>query len=187
MRGAVGIDHVRERPTTSSVYRQREPGKNIPLKAQRDDIHHVDIRSQEEAGGGLVPQRDGGEGEGAPDVHGVAEDVEREALDAVVHEDAEVVAEEGACDAERVGGGDHERLAGGEERERDERVEGRGEERVLGLVLQGALEAIGRGRWCGEKWGGRMGRTASRGACLQKKCRARGSSTPFVRSLQKSV
>ena len=105
----------------------------------------------------------------------------------MVHEDAEVVAEEGARDAERVRRGHHERLPGGEERERDERGERRGEERVLGLVLEGALEAVGGVMVGGGEEGRVGGRTASRGACLRRRCRARGSSSPCVRSLRRSV
>ena len=119
--GPVGVDHVREGA----------------LEAERDQIDDVDIERDEEAGRALVPgvswmcrvntlhtramratggQRnspEGGRGErhGAADVHGVAEDVEGKALDAVVHEDAEIVAQEGASDTKSPGGCDDENLA----------------------------------------------------------------------------
>lgn len=155
----------------------------LPLEAQSNDVHDVDVRRQEEARGALEPERHRGEGEGAPDVHGVAEDVEGEALDAVVHEDAEVVAEEGARNAEGVGRGDHESLTGGEEGDGDDGVEGRGQNRLLGLVLECALEA---GTTCQlvVDVGGRMGRTASRGAYPRRRWRARGNSSPCAHSPQ---
>ena len=86
------------------------------------------------AGGADSPEGRRGEGHGTPDVHGVAEDVEGETLDAVVHENAEIVAEEGAGDAERPGGGDDKDLAKDKERGGEEGVEGRGEELHLGLL-----------------------------------------------------
>ena len=157
----------------------------LPLELERNDVHNVHVKRDEQTRGALLPQRARCKAHRRADVHGVAEDVEREAFDAVVHEDAEVVAEEGARDPERVRRGHHERLPGGEERERGERGERRGEERVLGLVLEGALEAVGGVMVGGGEGVG--GRTASRGACLRRRCRARGSSSPCVRSLRRYV
>lgn len=62
------------------------------------------------------PKRTGGETHRAPDVHWIAKDVEREALDTVVHENAKVVAEERARDAQRPRRRHDERLANHEER-----------------------------------------------------------------------
>ena len=89
--------------------------------------------------GGHAPERDGEEAHRAADVHRVAEDVEREALDALVHEDAEVVAEEGAGNAECKRGGDHEELAETKQRCGDIDVERFREEWDRGLVEECAL------------------------------------------------
>jgi hypothetical protein len=86
-----------------------------------------------------APERRRGEAQRAADVHGVAEDIERETLDTCGHEDAEVVAEERPRHAECPRRTQHERLPRGEERSGDKRCERRGEERLARLVLKCAL------------------------------------------------
>ena len=51
------------------------------------------------------PQRGRSEAHGAPDIHGVPQDVERETLDPVVHEDTKVVPEERTGYTESPSGG----------------------------------------------------------------------------------
>lgn len=80
------------------------------------------------------PERSGGKGHRAPDVHGVTEDVKREALNAVVHEDTKVVPEERPGDPESPGGGDDERLAEDEEHGGDERVQRLGQDLRMRLL-----------------------------------------------------
>ena len=63
------------------------------------------------------------------DLHGAAEHIERETLN---FGDTEIVAEERARDAKRPGGGHDGSLAEGEEHRRNERIERRGENPVLG-------------------------------------------------------
>ena len=133
------------------------------LEAEGDQVDDVDVNRDEEASGALVPTKkrggrvyvntlllhttrhargrtqdspegSGREGHGAPDVHRVAQDVEGETLDAVAHEDPEVVPEERACDAEGPGRRDDERLAEHEEHGGDERVEGLGEDLLARLL-----------------------------------------------------
>jgi hypothetical protein len=88
------------------------------------------------------PQCRSQEAEGRTIVHGSRTNVEGEACDHVVHEDAEVVAEVGACDAESVHGGQDEDVAG------DEQSNGQGfrhrakKERVGRLASEGALIAL---------------------------------------------
>ena len=91
------------------------------------------------------PEGSGGEGHGAPDIHRVTQNVEGETLDAVAHEDTEVVPEERACDAEGPGGRDDERLAEHEEHGGDERVEGLGEDLLARLLQECAVVAANNG------------------------------------------
>jgi hypothetical protein len=63
----------------------------------------------------ISPERRRGKAHGAPNVHGVAENVEWEALDTMVHEDPEVIAKECARNAERPCRSDNKRLAKREE------------------------------------------------------------------------
>jgi hypothetical protein len=75
-----------------------------------------------------APQSRRGEAHRAADVHRIAKHVERESLDAVIHQDAEIVAQEPACDAECPRGREDEGLAEDEERDGNERVERCGED-----------------------------------------------------------
>ena len=75
-----------------------------------------------------APQSRRSKGHRAPDVHRISEHVEREALDAGVLEDAEIIAHEPARDAECPARGHDEGLADGEEHDGDECVERSGEQ-----------------------------------------------------------
>ena len=88
--------------------------------ATRNKIHHA-------------PQSRRGKAHRAPNIHRIPEHVEREALDARVHEDAKIIAQERARDAERPGRGHDEGLPGGEKRDGDERIERGGEDARLRL------------------------------------------------------
>ena len=114
-------------------YLQRKEGGHL---RQHSAVAHNAARARQDS-----PEGSGGEGHGAPDVHRVAQDVERETLDAVAHEDPKVVPEERACDAEGPGGRDDERLAEHEEHGGDERVEGLGEDLLARLLQQSAVVA----------------------------------------------
>jgi len=118
--GAFRVDHVGERP----------------LEAQSDDIYDVYIQRDEQASRTFVPQRGRSEAHRAAHVHGVSQDVERESLDAVVHQDPKVVPEERPGDTEGPGRGHDEYLA---DSEHDDWHHGRkrpGEEGNTRLVSQ---------------------------------------------------
>jgi hypothetical protein len=72
----------------------------------------------------------------ASDIHRVSQNIERESLHPVIHENAKVVPEERARDSEGPSGGDNEGLADNKERGRDKGGKGFGEERDAGLVRQ---------------------------------------------------
>ena len=71
---------------------------------------------------GCSPEGAGGKAHRAADVHRISENIEREAFNAMVHEDAEVVAEEGTRDTECPGRRDDERLSNEEQHRGDELV-----------------------------------------------------------------
>ncbi len=135
----------------SQARRKRTKVKSsAPLETQSDRIQNVHVQRHQQSDRALVParhrdvnlfmsyatraaqqvhapQRRRGEAHRAADVHGVTEHVEREALDAMVHQDAEIIAEERARDAERPRRAHDERLARDEERHGHEHVERSGE------------------------------------------------------------
>jgi len=80
-----------------------------------------------------APQSRRGKAHRAPDVNRIAEHVEREAFNAGVHQDPEIVAQEPARDAERPCRGQDEGLPDDEERDGDEGVERGGEEARMRL------------------------------------------------------
>ena len=118
--------------------------QSSPFESQGDAVDEVDVDRDEQSCGSFVPQRDGCERHRASDVHRIAQQVERETVDARVHEDAEVVAQECARDAEGVGGGEHEDLADEEEGCGDEGGVGLGENGRVWLVSQCTLIAYGK-------------------------------------------
>jgi hypothetical protein len=94
---------------------------SAPLKLQSDRIHNVHVQGDQQTNRTLVPGEDnqncfklrehGYTGWYAPqsrrskahrttDVHRITKHVEREALDAGIHKDTEIIAQEGARDAE---------------------------------------------------------------------------------------
>lgn len=75
-----------------------------------------------------APQSRRGEAHRAADVHGIAKHVKRESLNAVIHQNAEIIAQERARDAKRPGGGHDKGLAEDEERDGNDRVERGGED-----------------------------------------------------------
>ena len=75
-----------------------------------------------------APQSRRGEAHRAADVHRIAKHVKRESLDAVIHQNAEIVAQEPASEAECPRGREDEGLAEDEERDGNERVEWGGED-----------------------------------------------------------
>jgi hypothetical protein len=86
-----------------------------------------------------APQCRRGKAHRAADVHGVTEHVKRKALDAMVHQDAEIVAEERARDAERQRRAQDERLARDEQHRGHERIERSGEQRYARLIEERAM------------------------------------------------
>jgi hypothetical protein len=61
----------------STSYRKCS-NENAPFEAQSDEVHDIDVYTDKETRGALVPEGSSDEAHGASDVHGVAEDVERE-------------------------------------------------------------------------------------------------------------
>ena len=82
-----------------------------------------------------LPECGGGEGQGASNVHGIAQDVEGEALDPMVHEDTKVVPEERTSYTQCPCRSDDEDLASDEEHGRDEGIKGLREHLLSGLLL----------------------------------------------------
>ena len=144
---------------------------SAPLELQSDCVHDVHIQRHQQASRALVPaarrnkdvklaiyvipyararvqkhhapQRRRGEAHRATDVHGVAEHVEREPLDAVVHQDTEVVSQERARDAKCPRRAHDERLARDEKRRGQESVERSGEQWHAGLFEERASVSAG--------------------------------------------
>lgn len=52
--------------------------ENSPFEAQSDEVDDVDVYTDKETRGAFVPEGSSDEAHGAPNVHGIAEDVERE-------------------------------------------------------------------------------------------------------------
>lgn len=94
-----------------------------------------DRRKGKQRGMGDSPKSGCSEGHGAPNVHGVPQDVKWEALDSVVHEDTKVVPEERTGYTQDPVRCYNEDLAGGEEHSRHNGIERLREELHLGLVL----------------------------------------------------
>jgi hypothetical protein len=130
--------------------------KSAPLELQSDRIHNVYVEGDQQTDGTLVPTRQNGrpplikcllpaqapinapqsrrgKAHRAPDVHRITKHVEREALNASIHQDPEIIAQERARDAERPRRGHDEGLSGDEERDGDERVERSREEARMRL------------------------------------------------------
>ena len=84
--------------------------RNPPFKSQRDYIHDIHVQGYQESNRSLIPNRNSNESHGTSDIHRVSKDIERESFDAMVHEDAEVIAEEGPGDSELPSGGDDKQL-----------------------------------------------------------------------------
>lgn len=93
-----------------------------PLEDEGDAVEDVEEGGEEDAGKGALPEGHAEEGEGGAVVHGVVRHGVGEGGDALLHEDAEVVAEVGARDPEAPHGGEDEdlacRLSRGKRRER---------------------------------------------------------------------
>ncbi len=109
------------------------------LVAQGDLVDDEDPGAQQDAGGLAVQQGGADEAGRRAIVHGGVGDVEGEAGDHVVHEDAKVVAEEGARDAERPRRRHHQDVAAGEQPVREPLDAVLVEGRVRRLLAQRAL------------------------------------------------
>lgn len=109
------------------------------LVAQGDVVDEEDPRGDEDTRGLRIVERHTEEAHGGAVVHGRVGDVEGEARDDVIHQDAEVVAEEGAGDAEGPGGGDDEDIPGEDEGVGGELHGGSVEKGVGGLLAEGFL------------------------------------------------
>lgn len=109
------------------------------LVAQGDVVDEEDPRGDENSRGLPEVKRHTEEAHGGAVVHGGIGDVEGEARDDVIHEDAEVVAKEGAGDAEGPGGGDDEDIASDNEGIGGELHGGSVEKRMGGLLAEGTL------------------------------------------------
>lgn len=109
------------------------------LEAQGNEIDKQHPDGQKNTG--RLAKDEGGaqEAHGRAVVHGRVGDVEGEARDHVVHQDAEVVAQEGSRDAQGPCRRDDEDVAGGEEGVADVCGQRSLESWVRGLVAQGAL------------------------------------------------
>ena len=117
-------------------------GSEGVLVAQGDVVDEEDPRGEEDARGLPVVERHAEEAHGRAVVHGRVGDVEGEACDNVVHQDAEVVAKEGAGDAKGPGRRDNEDVAGDDEGVGGELRTGSVEEWVDGLRAEGFLVEV---------------------------------------------
>lgn len=90
-----------------------EPGGNVPFKLQRDGIRHDDHYAEQQTSRLRVPQRDSDKVGRAAPVHRVGDDVEWEARDHVVHQDAKIVAEVRARHAQHVHRRDNQHITHG--------------------------------------------------------------------------
>jgi len=109
------------------------------FEAEGDLVYREDQRSKKDARWLAVPQSSTQEAHRRTVVHGRTSDVEREAGDDLVHQNAEVVAEVGPRDAEGPHGGQDEDVAAGDEDDgqalREEGLEGW----MAGLVPERSL------------------------------------------------
>jgi len=147
-----GVDHVGERSWWRQQTVQRCRGNNVPLKLERDRVHNVHVQGDPQTNGTLVPTGMKSQPQtpcrlphkcvGPPtrtttlsqrstsccDIHGITTYIEGEALDTVIHQNAEIVSQERARDAKCPGRRHDECLPSNEKRDGDEDIERSGED-----------------------------------------------------------
>lgn len=109
------------------------------LEPQGQDVNDQHLKGQQNTSRLAVEQGASEEAHGRAPVHGRAGDVEGEAGDHLVHQDAKVVAEEGTSDTESPGRGEDEDVATCEERVGSGLDIDRLEQRVGGLLVNGRV------------------------------------------------
>ena len=82
-----------------------------------------------------LPKSTSSEAHGTTDVHRISEDVEREAIDPMVHQNTKIISKEGAGNAQRPCRGYNKCLADKEESQRYNLVQGFGKNGLTWLVL----------------------------------------------------